>query len=55
MDIAIIQSLFEGMDSVLSSKTVVGEPTRIDDTIIYTQTSSNLKKDAKDIVKKLGY
>ena len=29
-----IQSLFEGMDSVLSSKTVVGEPTRIDDTII---------------------
>ena len=31
---ALMHSLFEGVDSVLSSKTVVGEPTRIDDTII---------------------
>ena len=31
---SIIDSLLKGMDSILSSKTVVGEPTRIDDTII---------------------
>jgi len=31
---AFMESLFQGMDSVLSSKTVVGEPTKIEDTII---------------------
>lgn len=30
----LIESLFKGMDSVLSSKTVVGEPTKLGDTII---------------------
>ena len=30
----VIQSLLQGMDSVLSSKTVVGEPSHIGDTII---------------------
>lgn len=30
----LVDSLFNGIDSVLSTKTVVGEPTRIDDTII---------------------
>ncbi len=30
----IVDSLFKGMDSVLSTKTVVGEPTQIGDTII---------------------
>ncbi len=30
----IVESLFKGMDSVLSTKTVVGEPTQIGDTII---------------------
>lgn len=31
---SIIESLFKGMDAILSTKTVVGEPTKIDDTII---------------------
>lgn len=31
---SIIESLLKGMDSVISTKTVVGEPTKIDDTII---------------------
>lgn len=31
---AIIESLLKGMDSIISTKTVVGEPTKIDDTII---------------------
>ena len=31
---ATVQTLFEGMDSFLSSKTVVGEPININDTII---------------------
>ena len=30
----IVDSLLEGMDAVLASKTVVGEPTKIGDTII---------------------
>ena len=30
----VMQSLFKGMDSVLSTKTVVGEPTQIGDVII---------------------
>ena len=30
----VMQSLFKGMDTVLSTKTVVGEPTQIGDTII---------------------
>ena len=30
----VMQSLFKGMDTVLSIKTVVGEPTQIGDTII---------------------
>lgn len=30
----VVESLFKGMDSVLSTKTVVGEPTQIGDTII---------------------
>ncbi len=30
----VISSLFEGMDGVLSTKTVVGEPTQLGDTII---------------------
>lgn len=29
-----MESLFKGMDSFISTKTVVGEPTKIDDTII---------------------
>lgn len=29
-----LESLFQGMDSFLSSKTVIGEPVRIDDTVI---------------------
>ena len=31
---SVIESLLNGMDSVLSTKTVVGEPTQIGDTII---------------------
>jgi len=31
---SIIEALLKGMDSVISTKTVVGEPTKIDDTII---------------------
>lgn len=31
---AIIESLLSGMDTILSTKTVVGEPTKIGDTII---------------------
>lgn len=31
---SIIESLMKGVDSVLSSKTVVGDPTKIEDTII---------------------
>lgn len=31
---SIIESLLKGMDSIISTKTVVGEPTKIDDTII---------------------
>ena len=31
---SIIESLMKGIDSVISAKTVVGEPVRIDDTII---------------------
>lgn len=31
---SIIDSLLKGMDALVSSKTVVGEPTKIDDTII---------------------
>lgn len=31
---SIIDSLMKGMDSIISTKTVVGEPTKIDDTII---------------------
>lgn len=30
----VIESLLKGMDSVLSTKTVVGEPTKVGDTII---------------------
>lgn len=30
----VVEALFKGMDSVLSTKTVVGEPTQIGDTII---------------------
>ncbi len=31
---SIIESLLKGLDGIVSSKTVVGEPTKIDDTII---------------------
>ena len=31
---SVVESLMKGMDSVLSTKTVVGEPTQIGDTII---------------------
>lgn len=31
---SIIDSLLKGMDGIISSKTVMGEPTKIDDTII---------------------
>ena len=31
---SIIESLLNGMDKIISTKTVVGEPTKIDDTII---------------------
>ncbi len=31
---SIIDSLLKGMDSIITAKTVVGEPTKIDDTII---------------------
>lgn len=31
---SVVESLFKGMDGVLSSKTVVGQPTQIGDTII---------------------
>lgn len=31
---AIIESLMKGLDSIISTKTVVGEPTKIGDTII---------------------
>ena len=30
-----VGSLFQGMDSLLTTKTVVGEPTKVGDTIIY--------------------
>ena len=30
----VVESLLKGMDNVLSTKTVVGEPTQIGDTII---------------------
>ena len=31
-----VGSLFQGMDSLLTTKTVVGEPTKVGDTIIFT-------------------
>ena len=30
-----VGSLFRGMDALLTTKTVVGEPTKVGDTIIY--------------------
>ena len=50
-----VGSLFQGMDSLLTTKTVVGEPTKVGDTIILPLVDVNFDHVGQMVVVKIVY